>query len=194
MKDDKLMYAVYLSALAALFIVRFAGQSSKLQMKNFKLFIVWGTLFLALLLAYSFGSEIKTRLGRELFPSHPTVMGQDLVVKRDISGHFNIMATVNGHPTMFMIDTGATGVLLARDDAAKAGLEPQNLEYIYEAETANGKTFIAKSHANLTIGNTELEDVRVGVSQHDGDSLLGMEVLKRFSTIKVEGDELYLTW
>ena len=54
-------------------------------------------------------------------------------------GHFYIQALVNGGRVTFMVDTGATDVVLAPDDARRIGIDPASLVFDQFAETANGR-------------------------------------------------------
>ena len=109
-------------------------------------------------------------------------------------GHFYLTAEANGVPVEFMIDTGATMIVLTREDTRKIGIDPDRLAYQGRASTANG---IART-APVTIREfriDEITDFDVGASVNDGDlsdSLLGMSYLRRFARISFEGDLLVL--
>ena len=44
---------------------------------------------------------------------------------------------------MFMVDTGASGMVLAMEDAERLGIEPESLQFRGEAMTANGLSDVA---------------------------------------------------
>src|SRR5438034_5225685 len=58
------------------------------------------------------------------------------VFRAGSAGHVVIDANVNGAPVKFLVDTGATMVVLTKHDAAAAGLN--NLEFTMRTSTANG--------------------------------------------------------
>ena len=103
------------------------------------------------------------------------------VVPRAADNHYYVPGSINGHPVVFMLDTGATvtaiGARIARNAGIRAGESGQTM-------TANGIGAYAKSEGNyLQVGAFTLSDVPVGVvlNQASADMvLLGMDVLKRF--------------
>ena len=192
MSEQGYMNFVYLSVLILFFILRFATQPVSQWMHNLRMLSAWGIIAVLLLLAYSFADELKMRLNRELFPSDIIAMGDELWIKKNANGHFHIKILVNGKEVEFLVDTGATGVLLSREDAGRVGLNVEALEYVYRTETANGIALVAKANADLAIGSIILRDMSVSVSKVDGTSLLGMSILGRFGSIRIEGDDLYL--
>ena len=103
------------------------------------------------------------------------------VLPRSADNHYYVPGSINGHPVIFMVDTGATvtaiGARIARNAGIRAGESGQ-------AMTANGIGAYAKSEGNyLQVGPFTLSDVPVGVvlNQASADMvLLGMDVLKKF--------------
>ncbi|MFO1118634.1 MAG: aspartyl protease family protein [Rhodospirillales bacterium] len=53
-----------------------------------------------------------------------TVPGE-LTLKADARGHFLVTAKVNGQPVRFLIDSGASHVVLSAGDAKRLGLVPE---------------------------------------------------------------------
>ena len=104
------------------------------------------------------------------------------------------MAEVNGVPVQFLVDTGASVVTLSRDDAERAGLNPEGLSFSQRFNTANGTAFGAPVRIQrLSIGGIVLNDVRGAVMESGlTGSLLGMSFLERLSSYAVEGDTLTL--
>lgn len=103
------------------------------------------------------------------------------VVPRAHDNHYYVPGSINGHPVIFMVDTGATvtaiGSRIARNAGIRAGESGQTM-------TANGIGAYAKTEGNfLQVGAFTLSDVPVGVVLNQGSAdivLLGMDVLKRF--------------
>lgn len=113
---------------------------------------------------------------------------------READGHYYLTATINGAEVEFVIDTGATGVVLSQADAKRAGLAPETLAYIHTANTANGVVRIAP----VRLERFEVEGIHdnglrafVNEGELDG-SLLGMTYLRRFETIIITRDKLRL--
>ena len=115
-------------------------------------------------------------------------------VPRAYDGHFYLTAAVNGVDVDFVVDTGATDMVLTRQDAARVGLDPDDLAYLGSASTANGRVPIAAVVLEeFDLG--EIRDRNVRASVNGGEmrrSLLGMSYLARFERIEIKGDRLVL--
>jgi aspartyl protease family protein len=86
-------------------------------------------------------------------------------------------------------------VVLTQEDAARVGLDPDNLPYIGTAFTANGEVATAPVRLD-TVDLGEMRDTRVRASVNSGEmesSLLGMSYLSRFSSIEIRRDLLILS-
>ena len=59
-------------------------------------------------------------------------------VPRSADGHYYLTMEVNGAPIRFVVDTGATELVLSRADAERAGIDTGGLIYSGRAFTANG--------------------------------------------------------
>jgi aspartyl protease family protein len=69
----------------------------------------------------------------------PTTSGRSLVLESDRQGHFQVEARVEGRFVDFVVDTGASLVVLRESSAALAGIRPQPRDYTATAVTANGR-------------------------------------------------------
>ena len=120
----------------------------------------------------------------------------ELVLRAGRNGHFTLEAEVDGYPIDFMIDTGATTVVLSPADARRVGLNPSSLDYNAVFETGNGHTRVALITLDeLTIGNLDLYDVQAAVvTKPLSMSLLGMSALERLDGYQVDGDRMILRW
>lgn len=120
----------------------------------------------------------------------------EMVLQAAANGHFTVAASVDGAPVKFLIDTGASTVILSPADAERLGLHPSRLDYNAVFETANGKTRAALvTLGELRIGSLELDDVDAAVIQAPmAISLLGMSALDRLDSYEVEGDRMILRW
>jgi aspartyl protease family protein len=121
---------------------------------------------------------------------------RELAVRADRSGHFVIDAVVDGENLRFLMDTGASTLVLSRDDAQRLGIDSSRLEFSESYQTANGVALGAPVVLReFRIGSFSLHDVRATVmAQPMPISLLGMNVLSRFAGHEVEGNRLVLRW
>jgi clan AA aspartic protease (TIGR02281 family) len=121
---------------------------------------------------------------------------REITVRADRSGHFAVDAVVDGAKLQFLVDTGASNLVLSRDDAAKAGVNMENLSFSERYQTANGIALGAPvTLREFRIGSFTLHDVRATVIASPMPfSLLGMSVLSRFSSHEVSGNKLTLRW
>jgi aspartyl protease family protein len=115
-------------------------------------------------------------------------------IRRQGDGHFYLTLLANGQPVDFMVDTGASGIVLSPQAARDIGIDLANLVFDGVSQTANGEG----SFARIRLVTTELEGVRhVGLpaSVNGADmsqSLLGMDYLQLFR-MEISGDLMILT-
>lgn len=110
------------------------------------------------------------------------------------NGHFMIQAEVNGERVIFLVDTGASDIVLSPRDARRLGYNPDDLDFVHMTMTANGLGRAAPIRLRqLSIGPISMHDLPASVNEADmPESLLGMEFLKRLRSWSVEGSELTL--
>ena len=114
---------------------------------------------------------------------------------RGRDGHYSLTLQINGVDVDFLVDTGASQVVLTQQDAARVGLNPDKLAFIGTAFTANGEVRTAPVRLD-TVDLGGIRDTRVRASVNGGEmsgSLLGMSYLNRFDSIEIRGDRLILT-
>lgn len=133
-------------------------------------------------------------------PSAPRHDGYDADVEHVIEagphGHYVIEAMVNGRPVTFLVDTGATEIVLTLDDARRLGFEPRTLRYTQRFRTANGEVRGAPVRLReIRIGQLQLYDLQASVNEAPlGISLLGMSFLERLAGYEVRDGRLVLRW
>jgi aspartyl protease family protein len=119
----------------------------------------------------------------------------EVAIPADARGHFYVQATVNGTRVRMMVDTGATGVVLSREDARRVGINPQPSDFTARTSTANGIVPVAPIVLNeVAVGEISVRDVPALVhpdSRFQG-SLLGMSFLSRLSQFEVSKGRLIL--
>jgi aspartyl protease family protein len=115
-------------------------------------------------------------------------------IRKARDGHFWAEGRVNGAPVRFLVDTGASAVALTAADARRLGLEPSQLTYGHQVDTANGPARAAAVTLDaVSVGGATLTDVDALVIEHGLDaSLLGMSYLGRLSRIEATPTALVL--
>ncbi len=163
---------------------------------SFKMLLWWAVIILVVTAAYSYWPDFKkTGLYVSLVPGAVITNSEgEIELRKANDGHFYMDTTVNGANIRFMIDTGASDIVLSRDDAIKAGIDVSTLEYNRFYSTANGTTRGASVKISyLEAGEFRIDDFYASVNEGQLDnSLLGMTFLSKFSSYRVEGDRLLL--
>ncbi len=118
-----------------------------------------------------------------------------LVYRADRRGHFSLTATVNGAPTRFVVDTGASLVALTLDDARAAGIGRSELSFNQLSQTANGRVrFAPVMLREVRIEPLSIENVPAAVIENLDQSLLGMSFLKRLKGFEMREGALTISW
>ena len=122
--------------------------------------------------------------------------GDELIVQAGPNGHFMVDAVVDGVEIRFLVDTGASRVVLTAEDAERLGYRLDGLDYSERYQTANGEILGAPVVLpELRIGDLEIEDVRSSVIRAPlSTSLLGMTFLSRLESFEVRDEALILRW
>ena len=125
-------------------------------------------------------------------PPVTVAINGDLTIPRARDGHFYASGTVNGHPVRFLVDTGATTVVVSEAVAQAAGLTGGQPTVF---RTANGDMAgRLVGNVQVGVGPVQVSGLRVGVGLVGGDSdkaLLGQNFLSRFN-ITLSGEEMVL--
>jgi aspartyl protease family protein len=161
---------------------------------------IWLGLIVMLVGGYAFRPElitIKDRIAGVLMPGRAIDVGGDMIViyKRADEAHFNIKSYVNNQSAEFVLDTGASAVVLTHGTAQRLGLLPTEGGYTQTVSTANGMTKVAPIRIDeLRIGSIIIKDIKASVAQPDelDVNLLGMSFLSRLKGYAVEADQLTL--
>ncbi len=122
--------------------------------------------------------------------------GYELVVTNRRGGHFLVDAVVNDVAIEFLVDTGASTVILTPADARRLDFELEYLEFTERFQTANGVIEGAPvTLQEMRIGELELDDVDSTVVRSQiSKSLLGMTFLSRLDSYEVVENRLILRW
>ncbi|MCM2679025.1 retropepsin-like aspartic protease family protein [Echinimonas agarilytica] len=117
---------------------------------------------------------------------------QQLVLKRNKSGHYIAPGEINGVRVQFLLDTGATNLSIPAHIAREAGLKK------------GAQSIVSTANGHIKVYQTQIDEVRLGGlsryqvegfinSSNQGDVvLLGMSFLKYFEWQQI-GDSLMLT-
>jgi aspartyl protease family protein len=160
--------------------------------------LFWVVLALVLVVGYSYRFElhdVADRVMAELAPGHATTQGRTVQVARAASGDFAVTAQINGARVSMVLDTGASSVVLTREDAKAAGLPLEVLAYSVSIDTSNGRTQAAPVTLDrVGIGGLVEHSIAALVAQPGQlkTSLLGMSFLNRLQSWEVRGDRLLL--
>jgi len=183
---------LYLVLLGGAVLLWFFAQNRASLGKVTQQALVWGLIFVGVIAAVGLWGDI-----RQTVQPTQTVLAQGdrIELPRAPDGHYYLTAQVNGTPVRFVVDTGATQIVLSQDDARAAGLELSNLIYAGRAFTANGTVRTAPVRLDqIAIGPIADHDVRAVVNEGKMDqSLLGMDYLQRFSSVEISNGTLSLT-
>ncbi len=152
---------------------------------------IWALVIVATVLAYGFKDELVAivRVGEGRVADDQTI-----TFRRAADGHFYARLSVNGEGMPFLIDTGATELVLTREAAEAAGFDVDRLAFTRQAKTANGTV----SGAPVVLDSVALgpfTDRNVGAIVNGGDlhtPLLGMSYLDRFRSFQIQGDRMIL--
>ena len=177
--------AIILVALGGWALVEFRqrmGQALRMAM-------AWGLIFVGVVAGYGLWTDIR----RDAIPIQAVARDGTVEVPRAADGHYYLTLTINGTAVPFMVDTGASGMVLARQDAETLGIAPESLMFLGEAYTANGVVRTARVTLPLVqLGPFENRDFRAYVTEGEMQgSLLGMDYLGQFR-MEFAGNRLIL--
>lgn len=190
MSPDDTANLIYLSLLGAAIMLSYLVASRTNIGKTLQQAGIWALIFIGVIAVIGMWGDIK----QTIQPRQTVMSDQSIVLPRQADGHYYMTLTVNDVPVEFVVDTGASQVVLSREDAIAVGLEPDELNYLGRANTANGEVRTAAVRLG-TVQLGDMTDTRVRAVVNDGQmegSLLGMTYLGRFDTITISNGELIL--
>ncbi|NOX39969.1 MAG: TIGR02281 family clan AA aspartic protease [Alphaproteobacteria bacterium] len=170
----------------------FFAQQRQSMNKTLQQVVLWVFLFAGVILLYS----VKDQLRLQIMPKQAVQIGSNkIAISRSADRHFYTTLKINNMPVQFVIDTGATDMVLSKKDAVRVGIDLANLAYLNVAQTANGKVRTARVTLDeVVLGPFVDRNISAWVNDSQmGESLLGMSYLSRFSNLQISGDTLYLS-
>ena len=192
MESDEIGRLLYLSLLGvAIAGYFFVGNRQEIS-KSLRQFALWALIFVGVIAGYGLWNDVSN----EIMPRQSFAQDdRQISVPQSPDGHYYLTLKINDANVRFVVDTGATEMVLNIDDARRAGIDVDNLAYLGRANTANG---VVRT-ASVRLETVELGSVldrnfpaSVNGGQMDG-SLLGMTYLSRFDTLEIKDRELVLT-
>ena len=191
MTADDTASLIYLAILGTAVVFWFLVQNRNSLGKVTQQALIWGLIFVGVIAVYGLWEDIQYTVNGQ----RASIVSSDSVtLPRAQDGHYYLEADVNGEPIQFVIDTGASQIVLAQKDAIRAGLNPDELQYYGRAFTANGEVRTAPVKLdNFKIG--PFEDRNIGAVVNEGDldqSLLGMDYLQRWNSVEISNGKMIL--
>ncbi|WP_417204984.1 retropepsin-like aspartic protease family protein [Antarctobacter sp.] len=191
MSGDQIGNLIYLVLLGGVLVSWFFVQGRASLGKTMQQMAAWALIFVGVIAVYGLWTDIRgTVLPQQM------VFGSEgrVELPRAPDGHYYVTLQINDTPTRFVVDTGASSVVLTRAAAERAGIDVARLHFLSEAMTANGTVQTAPVTLDtVTLG--PFADQRVAAYVNAGDmqnSLLGMTYLDRFSSLQISGGKLVL--
>ncbi|WP_170374963.1 MULTISPECIES: retropepsin-like aspartic protease family protein [Ruegeria] len=192
MDGDSIGRLVYLAVLGAAVVAWFVSQNRQSLNKTMQQAMAWVFIFVGTIAVVGLWEDIRSTVGPA---PQMTVTGETIAVPRARDGHYYLPVVVNGEPITFLVDTGASQIVLSDQDARRIGIDPDQLNYLGRASTANGEVRTAPVRLDsLELGPITDHNVSAWVNEGDlRQSLLGMDYLHRFSNIQFADGRLILS-
>ncbi|MCS5708183.1 retroviral-like aspartic protease family protein [Candidatus Berkiella cookevillensis] len=148
---------------------------------------LWMAVFAWLMVIVVFSVLFDSWLAKDLSSKNTqakitTINGiAQTIIERNVYNQYLAEGKINGKPVIFLLDTGATDVVIPGKLAQKLNLKKG---YRTFANTAGGKVSIYNTEIeSLVIGHIVIKHLRASInpSMHGNEVLLGMSALKHVS-------------
>lgn len=192
MSEFEIMHLVYLVALLVFVAFSLSPMFRANFWKTIQQLMIWALIFVGVMVVVGSWDNIRSAA---LPPQVAFSEDGAIEIPKSYDGHFYVTALVNGAEIEFVVDTGASDLVLSQKDAITAGLDPENLDFYGRAKTANGEVRTAPVRLeSVSLGKFDDKNVRARVNGGDLDiSLLGMSYLNRFPEITISRNRLVLS-
>jgi aspartyl protease family protein len=190
MSTDQIMQLTYLVLLGAAIggsaIV--AGRSNMGKMAQQA--AIWALIFVGVIGAYGLWEDIS----KDVNPRQAVINDSTVTVPRGNDGHYHLTLQIDGAAVEFVVDTGASQMVLSQQDAKRIGIDPASLNYSGSANTANGVVRTAPvTLSEVILGGITDRNIPAVVNGGAMDaSLLGMTYLGLYDRIEISNGELVL--
>ena len=119
--------------------------------------------------------------------------GDAVVLERSGDGHFYADVMLNGASVRMLVDTGASGVALSRDDARSAGIATSIGMPNVVGEGADGAVHgEVVTIDRIALGSASASGVQAVVLNSGAMSLLGQEFLRQYSSVEIKDDRMVM--
>jgi aspartyl protease family protein len=196
-KDPYVIQIIAVLALVSSSLLFIRQVKLKETVRNVLMWLGVGTV---LVLGFSYQEELMglgRRLRADLIPGTPVqTAANEMVISAREGGGFHVYGKVNDTPVRFLVDTGASAIVLSPADAKRLGLDLKTLTFDRAYETANGIGYGASAMVDeLTVGHIRLTKVPVSINGAPmSSSLLGMTFLSRMKSFNISGRKLVLRY
>lgn len=190
MTADSIASLIYLTLLGLAILGWFVTAGRRNMGRTLQQFALWGLIFMGVIAVAGLWPQLRD----QIVPQQSLTATGSLSVPRSFDGHYRVTLDVNDVPIHFIVDTGASDLVLSREDARRVGIDPDALAYLGRARTANGTVAMAGVRLD-TVALGAAVDRNVPASVSGGDmpgSLLGMSYLSRFGRIEIADGRLTL--
>ncbi|MEP1586508.1 MAG: TIGR02281 family clan AA aspartic protease [Tateyamaria sp.] len=192
MSSDNIAQLAYLGALALVLGGAFL-LSSKLKLsQTLQMAAIWALIFIGAIAVVGLWDDLQD----DLNPSQTRFDGDGTIeIPRSRDGHYYLTLDINGAPIEFIVDTGASEIVLNANDAKTAGLPAEDLVFLGRAATANGEVRTAPVRLD-TVSIGPHTDTNVRAVVNDGElwqSLLGMGYLQNWGRIEIADGKMRLS-
>ncbi|WP_106744145.1 retropepsin-like aspartic protease family protein [Yoonia maritima] len=191
MTTDQTMRALYLGILGLAIAGSVIVSGRESLNKTLQQAAIWLFIFLGVIGAYGLWEDIsRDTTGRQAYLTDGRIE-----VPRSQDGHYYLTLVVNNVPLRFVVDTGASQIVLTQQDAQRIGIDPDKLNYWGYAMTANGEVRTAPVViSSIALGQIKDTDINAVVNGGEIDmSLLGMTYLNRFDHIEISNNQMVLS-
>ncbi|MBF0193668.1 MAG: TIGR02281 family clan AA aspartic protease [Magnetococcales bacterium] len=168
--------------------------------KKIKQFGGWLFFLFIIIALYSFRGElgvVKNRVIAAVLPqvgfsAKPGTMS----FYRSSNGHFHIEALINGKKVRFLVDTGASDIVIAPHLARSLGFNLNQDDFTKVYYTANGMGRGAPVTMKIfKVGKLTMNNLPASINGAEMQtSLLGMRFFNRLKSYQVEGEVLTINW
>ena len=201
MTDDQFAGTIYLGLFATILAAGLFASGQRFG-EMARQAGIWIAIIVMLVIGYEYRFELQetaSRVTSGLLPGQ-AITSQDVngdlsVTINRRSRHFEVVGSVNGDRQQFLVDTGASTIMLTETNASRAGFHPEELDFRIPVSTANGVAMAARiSGVDITIGGIERRGMVALVARDSQiqSNLLGMNFLDTLSSFEFQRDRMIL--